>query len=80
MIRNIYQCAKSCVSLNGHKSDYFMSNTGGRPGENFSPLIFFLYTNDLDDFVAHKYVKAVTVTMQLTLLLLLMMLNPYKQF
>ena len=40
VIRNIYQCVKLCVSMNGNKSDYFMSYTGVRQGENLSPLLF----------------------------------------
>ena len=50
VIRNIYQCIKSCVSMNGNKSDYFMSYRGVRQGENLLPLLFSLYINDLENF------------------------------
>ena len=61
VIRNIYQCVKSCVSMNGNKSDYLMSYTGVRQGENLSPLLFSLYINDLENFLVHKNVNPVAV-------------------
>ena len=66
VIRNIYQCVKSCVSMNGNKSDYFMSYTGVRQGENLSPLLFSLYINDLENFLVHKNVNPVAVTDEIT--------------
>ena len=65
VIRIIYQCVKSCNSMNGNKSDYFMS-VGVRQGENLSPLLFTLYINDLENFMVDKNVNPVTVTRDLT--------------
>ena len=48
--------------MNGNKSDYFMSYTGVRQGENLSPLLFSLYINDLENFLVHTNVNPVAVT------------------
>ena len=51
------------------KSDYFMSYTGVRQGENLSPLhqmLFSLYINDLENFLVHKNINPVTVTDEIT--------------
>ena len=54
IIRNIYQGIKSCVSLSSQNSNFFYSNAGLRQGENLSPLLFFLFLNDLENFmIAH---------------------------
>ena len=66
MIKNIYQCVKSCVYIDGNKSDYFMSYTRVRQGENFSPLLFSLHNNDLENFLVHKNGNPVTVTDEIT--------------
>ena len=52
--------------MNGNKSDYFMSYTGVRQGENLSPLLFSLYINDLENFLVHKNVNPVAVTDEIT--------------
>ena len=62
VIRDIYHYVKLCVSINGNKSDYYMSYTGVRQGENLSPLLFSLYIKDLENFLVHKNVNSVTVT------------------
>ena len=49
VIKNMYCNIKSCVSLNNEFSDYFVSYTGVRQGENLSPLLFSLYVNDLEE-------------------------------
>jgi hypothetical protein len=51
VIVNMYNQIKSCVFLNGEKSEYFFSFRGVRQGENLSPLLFSLYLNDLEDFM-----------------------------
>ena len=66
MIRNIYQCVKSCVFVNANKSDYFMSYRGVRQGENLSPLLFSLYNNDLENILVHTNLNPVTVTDEIT--------------
>ena len=50
VIQNKYINAKSCVTCNNNKSDYFMSHNGVRQGENLSPLLFALYVSDIESF------------------------------
>jgi hypothetical protein len=51
VIKNMYEKAKSCIFVNGVKTDYFPCNVGVRQGENLSALLFSLYLNDLSDFI-----------------------------
>ena len=44
----LYQNVKSCVELNGKKSDYFCCNRGVRQGDSFSPHFFAIFVNDLE--------------------------------
>ena len=48
--------------MNGNKSDYVMSYTGVRQGDNLSALLFSLYINDLKNVLVHKNVNPVTAT------------------
>ncbi len=50
VIRNLYKNIKSCVCTKGEQSEFFISNVGVRQGENFSPVLFSLYINDLESF------------------------------
>ena len=48
IIKKIYDNIKSCVLLNGSKTDFFISHIGVRQGgENLSPLLFNLFLNDI---------------------------------
>jgi hypothetical protein len=47
VITNMYKNIKSCVSLKGSISPFFMSDIGVRQGENLSPVLFSLFLNDL---------------------------------
>merc|ERR1711891_137287 len=49
VIKNLYAQIKSCVFLNGEKSDFFISARGVRQGENLSPLLFSLFVNDIEN-------------------------------
>ena len=51
VIVNMYNNIKSCVGLDGKLSDYFVSYTGVRQGENLSPFLFSLFVNDLEQFL-----------------------------
>ena len=54
VIKNLYAQVKSCVFLNGNKSDFFISARGVRQGENLSPLLFSLFVNDIEqEFIKH---------------------------
>ena len=50
----MYAEIKSCIMLNGNKSEFFNCEIGVRQGENLSPLLFSLYLNDLEDFLTSK--------------------------
>ena len=53
IIKNIYLAAKSCVLTNDYtRSDLFSIHLGVRQGENLSPVLFALFLNDLQDFLA----------------------------
>ena len=49
VIKSLYAQVKSCVFLNGKKSDFFISARGVRQGENLSPLLFSLFVNDIEE-------------------------------
>ena len=54
VIKSMYVQIKSCVFLNGEKSDFFISARGVRQGENLSPLLFSLFVNDIEsEFLKH---------------------------
>ena len=48
VIKSLYAQIKSCVFLNGEKSEFFISTRGVRQGENLSPLLFSLFVNDIE--------------------------------
>ena len=52
--------------MNGNKSDYFMSYTGARQGENLSPLLSSLYINDIENISVHKNVSPVAINDEIT--------------
>ena len=54
LIRNMYKNVKSCVMLNGQKTDFFACNTDVRQGENLSPFLFCVFLNDLEDFLGNN--------------------------
>ena len=47
----MYQNIKYCVASEGKLSDFFVSNVGVRQGENLSPLLFFIYVDDLENYL-----------------------------
>ena len=49
-----YQNVKSCVELNGKKSDYFCCNIGVRQGDSLSPLLFAIFVNDLESYLLQE--------------------------
>ena len=55
VIFNIYDNAKSFVKAGGNLSMFFSSMSGVRQGENFSPILFSLFLNDLVHFMTNSY-------------------------
>ena len=51
VVKSMYRNVKSCVSVNGERSDFFSCNIGVRQGENLSPLLFSIFLNDLEEFL-----------------------------
>ena len=48
----MYEGAKSCVRADGKLSDFFQCTAGVRQGENLSPILFAIYLNDFQAFIA----------------------------
>ncbi len=48
-IKNMYNNIKSCVLCNQEYSDYFVSHSEVRQGQNLSSILFSLVINDLED-------------------------------
>ena len=55
VIYNLYANAKSCVRKGQDLSEFFSCNVGVRQGENLSPLLFAIYLNDFESYVAQEY-------------------------
>ena len=55
VIFNMYKQAKSCVRINGVKSNFFSYLAGVRQGENLSPLLFAIFLCDLEGYLKKKY-------------------------
>ena len=55
LIKNLYSSAKSAIKLNSEVGTFFNFNIGVRQGDNLSPLLFALYLNDLQEFLAKAY-------------------------
>ena len=53
----MYEKSKSCVFINGERSQFFSSFAGVRQGEILSPLLFAFYINDLEEFLKSKKIK-----------------------
>ena len=52
VIKNLYENAKSCITVNNNVSDFFQVNIGVRQGENLSPVIFALFLNDMNAYMS----------------------------
>ena len=51
LIYNMYQDIRSCVAVNGECSQFFNSYIGVRQGENLSPMLFYIFVNDLEKYL-----------------------------
>ena len=61
IIYTMYQKIKSCVSLNKEQSLFFTNDMGLRQGENFSPVLFSLYLNDLESYLLSHSCKGIDI-------------------
>jgi sorting nexin-29 len=55
VIKDLYTKTKACVKQQGSLSDYFTCSIGVRQGDNLSPLLFAIYTNDLEEHLRGVY-------------------------
>ena len=59
-IINLYRNTKSCVQDGSLRTDLFPCELGLRQGEKWSPFLFALFINDLEDFLTSKSVNDLT--------------------
>ena len=50
----MYDNIKSCISVNGQKSDFFYRKIGLRQGENLSPVLFSMFHNYLEHYLLNN--------------------------
>ncbi len=55
VIYAMYGKAKSCVKSSRGMSNFFVSHTGVRQGENLSPILFSIFLNDLVQHISGSY-------------------------
>jgi exonuclease III len=57
MLQSMYSQVKSCVKLNGIKSEYFNSLMGVKQGEPLSPFLFIFFINDMYNCLYNQNVE-----------------------
>ena len=62
VVYNMYKDIKSCVCVNNEYSDYFVSYSGVRQGENLSPLLFAMFVNDLEECIWQKGISPIELS------------------
>ena len=69
IIKNILKDVKSCISLNGELSNFFMCEKGIRHGENLSPLLFSIFLND-EQFLCDKNCNGVNISYEMDVIVI----------
>ena len=77
IILNMYNNIKSCVTINSECSDYFVSTSGVRQGENLSPFLFAIFLNDLEDYLIKSNCSLIELSERTTDLLLKLIIIMY---
>ena len=54
VIKSMYEHAKSCIRSDDKLSEFFSCGQGVRQGENLSPVLFAIYLNDFNDYIARN--------------------------
>ena len=62
LVKNMYNHIKSCVLVNNTYSNFFLSHSVVRQGENLSPLLFSIFINDLESFLDNEGCKGVEIS------------------
>ena len=57
----MYQNIKSCVKSDGKTSGDFFCQSGVRQGEDWSPLLFVIYLNNLESFLINEQCNGVNI-------------------
>ena len=73
----MYNNIKSCVTINSECSDYFVSTSGVRQGENLSPFLFAIFLNDLEDYLIKSNCSLIELSERTTDLLLKLIIIMY---
>ena len=63
--KNICKDVKSCISLNGELSNFFIGEKGIRQGENLSPLLFSIFLNDVKQFLCDNNCNGVNISYEM---------------
>ena len=61
VIQNMYKEIKSCITVNGNSSGIFSCEKDVRQGENFFPLLFAIYLNDLETYMELYNCKGIEI-------------------
>ena len=61
MLHNIYQNAKSFISINNQECGFLLNGCGLRQGDNISQILFSMYLNDLETYFEVERINGVTI-------------------
>ena len=61
VIKSMYSQIKSCIKFRGQYSDFYHCYKGLVQGEALSPLIFSLFTNDIETYLLHNNIQPLDI-------------------